>query len=61
MYIAVGKSRKSTAWKNTDISWESLVHRLSQTKRTAETIKEYKAMSKADQDKIKDVGGFVGG
>ncbi|WP_288339037.1 hypothetical protein [uncultured Allobaculum sp.] len=33
--------------------------KLSQTKRTAETVAEYKAKNKDDQSAIKDVGGFV--
>lgn len=59
--IAVGKSRKETSWKNREMSWLELVKKLSQTIRTHETHEEYKSLSKAKQDEIKDVGGFVGG
>ncbi|MED4123066.1 virulence-associated E family protein [Halalkalibacterium halodurans] len=59
--IAIGKSRKETSWKNREMLWSDLLGRLSQTTRTRETYAEYKKMSKRDQDKIKDVGGFVGG
>lgn len=61
MRIAIGKSRKSVNWKTADLSWDDLCTKLSQTKRTNETIREYNAMPKDEQDKIKDVGGFVGG
>lgn len=29
--------------------------------RTRETVREYRAMSKEEQGKVKDIGGFVGG
>lgn len=61
MRIAIGKSRKSVNWTNKDIEWDALCEQLSKTKRTNETIREYNAMPKDEQDKIKDVGGFVGG
>ncbi|WP_331488015.1 hypothetical protein [Caminicella sporogenes] len=41
--------------------WSNLVKRLSSTIRTSETYEEYKKLSKAKRDEIKDVGGFVGG
>lgn len=59
--LAVGSSRFETNWKNKQMLWSELVKRLSQTTRTGETYLEYKKLSKAQQDKIKDVGGFVGG
>lgn len=61
MKIAIGKSRKSTKWKTINSTWEELCNKLSQTTRTHETVKEYKAMSKSEQAVIKDVGGFVAG
>ena len=61
MIIAVGKSRRDTRWRNTDTTWESLVAKLGSTYRTRETMREYRAMSKEDQGKVKDIGGFVGG
>jgi predicted P-loop ATPase len=48
-------------WKNVILEWEELIEKCSETKRTAETVSEYRKMSKAKQDAIKDVGGFVGG
>jgi putative DNA primase/helicase len=59
--IAVGSSRHSKKWKNLEISYEDLVEKLKVTTRTRESFQEYKKMSKAARDEIKDVGGFVGG
>ncbi len=59
--LATGKSKKETHWKNKNISWSDLVRKLSHTTRTPETVAEYKKMAKVDRDRIKDVGGFVGG
>lgn len=59
--IATGKSRKETHWKNKNILWSELVDKLSNTTRTPETYAEYKKMAKTEKDRIKDVGGFVGG
>ncbi|WP_434302644.1 VapE domain-containing protein [Clostridium botulinum] len=59
--IATGKSRKETHWKNKNILWSELVEKLGNTTRTPETYAEYKKMAKTEKDKIKDVGGFVGG
>ena len=59
--IATGKSSKEKYWKKEEISWDSLVKKLSQTKRTNETEEDYKNMAKVDRDRIKDVGGFVAG
>ena len=59
--IATGISRNTKIWKNTVISWNDLVNRLSKTVRTPETQGEFKNLPKSKQDEIKDVGGFVGG
>lgn len=59
--LATGKSKKETHWKNKTMEWSELVKKLSHTTRTPETAAEYKKMSKVDRDRIKDVGGFVGG
>ena len=61
MRISIGKSRKDTRWKVVDITWEKLCADLSKTRRTAETMAEYKAMSKDERSAVKDIGGFVGG
>ena len=59
--IATGSSRKSVNWKNEDVLWSTLVDRLQIVTRTPETHAEYKSLTKAKRDDIKDVGGFVGG
>ena len=59
--LATGKSKKETHWKNKTMEWSELVKKLSHTTRTPETAAEYKKIAKADRDRIKDVGGFVGG
>ena len=59
--ISTGRSRLEQEWKVKQVSWESITQRLSQVRRTAETFKEYQAMSRTDKGKLKDVGGFVGG
>lgn len=61
MQIAVGNSRMDKRWKNKDITWEEFSKKCSNTIRTTETVSEYKKMSKARQDDIKDVGGYVFG
>lgn len=59
--IAVAHTAHTKHWKNTTLLWSELVERLRTPKRTSETLKEFLRMSKADQGRIKDVGGFVGG
>ena len=59
--IATGLSAASKVWKNTKISWQDLVVKLSTATVTPETHKQFISASKAEQGKIKDVGGFVGG
>ena len=52
---------KKKLCENKEISWEEFCHRVSQTKRTSETMAQYDSFPKEKQDDIKDVGGFVGG
>ena len=61
MKIATAKSRQSKDWKTAEWTWEQFIDRLRYPKRTAETMAQYRAMSKDEQSKVKDVGGFVGG
>ena len=61
MKISYGNSRMEKTWKNNEISWDAFCQRVSQTKITTETVEEYRKMTKAQQDQIKDVGGFVAG
>lgn len=59
--IAIGLSVASKVWKNTKITWSTLVQKLSEPVVTAETYKQFMHATKDEQSKIKDVGGFVGG
>ena len=59
--LATGKSKKETHWKNKTVEWSELIKKLSHTTRTPETVADYKKMAKVDKDRVKDVGGFVGG
>ncbi len=59
--IATGASRTAKKWKNQETTWEKFLEKLRTTTRTRETMAEYMKMPKRDQDRIKDVGGFVGG
>ena len=59
--ISVGGSRKSTHWAPTEITWPALCERLQTPIRGKESHKAYLRMPKAQQDALKDIGGFVGG
>ena len=59
--ISTGKSRFEKKWKNKTMLWSALVAKLQNPVVTPETYAEYKKMSKTDQDRVKDVGGYVGG
>lgn len=57
--ISVGNSRMDKKWRQEEIEFEDLKKRVSETKRTAETVAEYHKLMRGQQDAIKDVGGFV--
>ena len=59
--VAYGNSSKTKTWKNKPTLWSELLGRIANTTRTPETLAEYRAMSRAQQSDVKDVGGFVGG
>lgn len=59
--ISIGASRWSKQWTQTTMLWSELCNRLKTPVRTKETVEEYHKMKKADQGKLKDIGGFVGG
>ena len=48
-------------WTQTTMLWSELCDRLKTPVRTKETVEEYHQMKKAEQGKLKDIGGFVGG
>lgn len=59
--ISTGNSRFETHWKNKKMLWSALLARLEKSQTTGETHAEYMKMGKEQQDRIKDIGGFVGG
>jgi predicted P-loop ATPase len=59
--IAIGSSRKATQWTNTVTALGDFYERFKTPLRGTETLTVYLAMKKAQQDELKDVGGFVGG
>ena len=59
--IATGNSRMEKRWNNVEMELDEFIERISHTIRTAETVEQYMKMTKAKQDAIKDVGGFVMG
>ena len=61
LYISTGNSRMEKRWNNVEMELDEFIGRISHTIRTAETVEQYVKMTKAKQDAIKDVGGFVMG
>ena len=61
LLISTGRNRNDTKWKNSRVRWSALVGQLSNSRKTEETHAEFMRMTKDEQDRIKDIGGFVGG
>lgn len=59
--ITTGTSRKSLAWIGQEMLWSEFVQKISRPLRTQENFEQYKSLPKPEQDKLKDIGGFVGG
>ena len=59
--ITTGQSRKAAVWKPETLLWSALITRLQTPHRSTETMQQYLAMPKSQQDELKDVGGFVAG
>lgn len=59
--LSVGNNRKSIQWKPYKVSVADFYQRLATPFQGTETMAEYFGMRKAQQDDLKDVGGFVGG
>ena len=57
--IATAPSRQTKRWKNQQMSWDDLLQRFQTPTRTQDSYAEYRAMPKAQQGAVKDVGGFV--
>lgn len=61
IHISTGRSRTSKEWQRTEYLWSEFVERLRTPARTDETVEQYHTLSKREQGRLKDVGGFVGG
>ena len=61
LQMSTAGSRDAVLWPQTQTTWGELVARLKTPQVGTETHVAYLRMSKAQQDKLKDVGGFVGG
>ncbi len=61
IFISEAKDRYSKKWDNRKLSFSDLADKLSEPVRGLETLTEYLRLPKAEQDNLKDVGGFVGG
>lgn len=62
MKIATARKKTSQHWKTSEITWEAFLDRLRTPLRTAETVREYRAMGKEERDAAKEAaGGFVAG
>ena len=59
LFISTGNSRMEKRWNGREMELEEFIGRISKTIRTSETVEQYRKLSKARQDDIKDVGGFV--
>lgn len=59
--ISAAGSRRATHWPSQTLYWSELVDRLRTAVRGTETLAQYFALPKSQQDDLKDVGGFVGG
>jgi putative DNA primase/helicase len=59
--IATGRMAGSLVWKNKTMLYSEFAARIKEAHYTNETYKEFMSASKAEQGKIKDVGGYVGG
>ena len=59
--ISVGNSRKDMSWKPQTLTIGELWEKLKVPARGTETVAQYLALKKVQQDDLKDVGGFMAG
>lgn len=59
--ISSAGSRRASSWPQQTLWWSEFIEKLKVPVRSAETLAVYLRMPKAQQDDLKDVGGFVGG
>ncbi len=61
LIISVAASRFAAKWRRQTIWWSEFIKRLENPARSTETLEHFLKLSKAKQDELKDVGGYVGG
>ena len=61
LQISTAGTRKAMHWPKSDIMWSDFAEKLKTPVRGTETLEQYLALPKSQQDELKDVGGFVGG
>lgn len=61
LQISTAGTRKAMHWPKSEIMWSEFAEKLKTPVRGAETLEQYLALPKSQQDELKDVGGFVGG
>ena len=59
--ITTGNNRKSINWQPLTITLSEFYDKLRVPSRSTETMAEYLALKKSEQDDRKDIGGFVAG
>jgi putative DNA primase/helicase len=59
MKLCIGNSRMDRKWRQIEMDHDMFRDRIATTIKTAETVGEYRKLSKSQQDNIKDVGGFI--
>ena len=59
--ISAGASRRATLWTAQTLLISELWEKLKVPARGTETLAEYMSLKKAQQDELKDIGGFMGG
>ena len=59
--ISVGNNRRALTWTASEMLISELWEKLKIPTRGSETLAEYMNLKKAEQDDLKDIGGFVGG
>ena len=59
--LTVGNNRRSVNWQPLDMMLSEFYEKLRTPLRSAETMAEYLALKKSEQDDKKDIGGFVAG
>lgn len=59
--ISTGASRRATLWTAQTLLISELWEKIKVPARGTETLAEYMAMKKPQQDELKDIGGFMGG